>query len=281
MAWWKSLIGWWRSLFGSAAVSAAPDLAPKIEPGYIAPIPPPRFPHLKKALEITGRFEGRGFDQITGNFDGMGMSVGVLQWCYGQGSLQREILQPYMTLYGDIDDHFAFPHPGIEATAYMTNSLAIRYCYDHILMGTRVRPEWVAAWRRFLTHPTTIEIQLKAAEKVAVRAEELCNRWGLKSERAFCFFFDIVTQNGSMKSVQPMAPSRTRCFQYSRRASGENAMLWAPIIETATDEMLVLYQAAWERAVLCRQAYIQDVFARKGTIALGRGHVHGELVTVG
>ncbi len=41
------------------------------------------------ALNITGSFEGgQGFQNLTGNFDGQGISMGLLQWNLGQGSLQ-------------------------------------------------------------------------------------------------------------------------------------------------------------------------------------------------
>lgn len=46
------------------------------------------------ALNITGSFEGgRGFANVTGNFDGQGISLGLLQQCLGQGSLQPLLLE--------------------------------------------------------------------------------------------------------------------------------------------------------------------------------------------
>lgn len=41
------------------------------------------------SLNITGTFEGvAGWQNLTGNFDGQGISMGLLQWNLGQGSLQ-------------------------------------------------------------------------------------------------------------------------------------------------------------------------------------------------
>lgn len=41
------------------------------------------------ALNVTGTFEGvSGWENLTGNFDGQGVSMGLLQWNLGQGSLQ-------------------------------------------------------------------------------------------------------------------------------------------------------------------------------------------------
>ena len=46
---------------------------------------------LTMCLQVSGTFENGGgatYDAVTGNFDGQGISVGILQWCAGQGSLQ-------------------------------------------------------------------------------------------------------------------------------------------------------------------------------------------------
>lgn len=48
------------------------------------------------ALNITGSFEGReGWQNITGNFDGQGMSLGLMQQNLGQGSLQPLLIDMY------------------------------------------------------------------------------------------------------------------------------------------------------------------------------------------
>ena len=43
---------------------------------------------LSQAIKITSFYEGSGFDEVTGNFDGQGLSYGILQWNFGQGTLQ-------------------------------------------------------------------------------------------------------------------------------------------------------------------------------------------------
>lgn len=235
------------------------------------------YPHLARALRITGSFEGKGIDQVTGDFDAQGISVGVLQWNYGQGSLQTEILLPWQKKYGKIDPLAEFPWPGIDATATMGSQSALMYCRRHMLNGTRVKPDWAEAWARFLKHPYTVEMQLKAAEKVGARADKLCRDWGLNSERAFCFFFDVVTQNGSMKTVVRESASLVECLAICdgpRRPS--NRTLWKELLPKATTEQLVLFKAAYDRACLANPTFFQDVFSRKGTIALGRGIVHGK-----
>jgi hypothetical protein len=50
---------------------------------------------LELCLKISGSFENGAPDYhgVTGNFDGQGISVGVLQWNAGQGSLQIAALK--------------------------------------------------------------------------------------------------------------------------------------------------------------------------------------------
>ena len=45
---------------------------------------------ILSALRLTGHFEDSAdpLGAVTGNFDGMGISLGVLQWNLGSGSLQ-------------------------------------------------------------------------------------------------------------------------------------------------------------------------------------------------
>ena len=43
-------------------------------------------------LKVTSKFEGTDFGTVVGNFDGNGVSAGILQWSLGQGTLQSYIL---------------------------------------------------------------------------------------------------------------------------------------------------------------------------------------------
>jgi len=50
---------------------------------------------ITTAIGITGNFENPGdpFQGVTGNFDGQGISLGVLQWNIGQGSLPPLVIE--------------------------------------------------------------------------------------------------------------------------------------------------------------------------------------------
>jgi len=286
--WITSLLKMW---FGDQPPAKAPtDPAPSPQPTPLpGPTPDPDKPvvaypvdpenpyeHLELALRITGNFEGSGFDQVTGDFDGQGISAGILQWNYGQGSLQKKILRPWIDRFGPIDNYVEFPLSTVNSTANMDPKQALAYVRRYMLKGTKVKPDWLSAWKRFMLTDACIELQIEAAHDVAEQAHKVMIDWQLSSARAFCFFFDIVTQNGSMSSVVKTSPNRATCLKLVEKASSLNKNIWKPLIETATEEQLTLFHAAYLRASLSRPAYFQDVFARKGTIALGRGYVHGE-----
>lgn len=244
------------------------------------PSEPPASPSdqdkwLDLALEITGAFEGKGYGQVTGNFDKMGLSVGILQWNYGQGSLQNKILKPYLAQHGSIDKLGIFPKP-IEHSAHMSNSQGVAFAVREMNTSkNKVKAEWAKAWEKFMLLPEVIQLQKKAAGNVQKSALSLCSKWGMITPRAFCFFFDVVTQNGSMKSVSKPTPNDDLIKKYIAEANSQNKKIWAK--KSLTDEQKILFQAAYLRARLSNPTYFQDVFSRKGTIAMGEGYVHGKV----
>ena len=238
------------------------------------------YPHLPMAIMITGSFEGSGYGQVTGDFDGQGMSVGVLQWNFGQGTLQRTILDRYWQRHGSIDALRIFPSPGLDSLRGSSIRASLTYVRNHMLSSKSVKRDWRAAWQKFLLLPEVKQLQLEGCYGVAAQAQKIMNSWHMDGERAFCFFFDIVTQNGTMKDVvKPMANIHT-AKTYASRASKTNKAIWLKYLETAhpTADQLILFCAGYQRAIRSRAAYVQDVFSRKGSIALGKGLVHGKSV---
>ncbi len=235
---------------------------------------------LDQALSITGKFEGRGYDNVSGNFDGQGISAGVLQWCFGQGSLQEKILKPYLVKHGSIDKLNIFPKPIMDSLAKASTSAGLRVAVIEMnnskgvfTRSYHVRPDWMVAWRKFLLLPEVVELQKVACESVANQAIKLCHIWEMISLRAFCWFFDIVTQNGSMKGVTKNRPDSIKLINAINSASPKNKSLWSK--RDLNDEQKILMIASWERSLLARAAYQKDVMDRKGTIAAGIGYVHG------
>lgn len=263
---------------------ASPDPKPPVKPA-----PPPLTPdeRFRKALELTGSFEGKGFDQVTGDFDRQGLSCGILQWCFGQGSLQASILRPYIATFGSIDLLGIFPEK-VDHLAIASVPSALTFARAHMLEGVHVKPHWKAAWEKFLKREDTIQIQMKAASHDRDIANNMMHSLGLDSDRAFMWCFDIVTQNGSMKGIQLQAPDRALAKRElaARDAKGgvadfhKNKVIWAEMLSTVSDEQVALFRTTLRRALVANPDFTADVINRKGSIAMGRGWVHGNLVKV-
>jgi hypothetical protein len=260
---------------------------------------------VEAAFEITGGFEGSNFRTITGDFDGMGISAGVLQWNYGQGSLQTKILQPYINLKGTrLMDSF-FPEP-ISKTATMTAKEAVAFARKVMLDGKKLKAGWGASWQRFLSQEIIKEIQLQAARSIASRAYQDAVSNNLRSKRAFCWFFDVHVQNGSMKGINkpeltitqkvgvlikgvlgnvpvvgevvmpfPVQSEYLANITQDPAVSVKNRKLWTDELQADDEECIILFN--WMLKRVTRNDWAEDVVSRKGTIAHKIGYVHGQL----
>lgn len=262
---------------------------------------------VEAALEITGGFEGSTFRTITGDFDGMGVSVGVLQWNYGQGSLQTKILQPYINLKGTrLLDSF-FPEP-ISKSATMTAKEAVAFARKVMLDGKKLKAGWGAAWQRFLSQELIKEIQMQAARSIAARAYQDAVSNNLRSKRAFCWFFDVHVQNGSMKGINkpeltvsekmgviiknilgnvptvnevvmpfPVRDEYTKNVELDPAVEPKNKELWSSLSYSLFDDEEGIILFNWMLKRVTRNAWASDVISRKGTLAHKIGYVHGQL----
>lgn len=284
----KAFFAWVASLFTPKTPSIGPAPAQPGTPAIpstpvVAPVTPAsnnlaNQPDLwiTKALEITGSYEGNGWGAVSGDGDRQGLSCGILQWNFGQGTLQSQILLPYIEAYGSIDKLGIFPG-AVDLVAQMSPVDALAYVRKNWLKGPGglPQPSWALAWAKFLTTPQCMDIQKKGASNIGDVAMELCKEWGTVSPRAFCFFFDIVTQDGGMKGIKKPVANLNTCKKYILLGEAHNQKLWDTVaIDT---EMNILFQAGYLRANVSN--YFADTFARKGTIALGLGYVHGTVYT--
>lgn len=234
----------------------------------------PTVDRLSKAISITGPFEGRGFDQVTGNFDGVGLSLGFLQWNLGTGSLQNVLLRPFIEHYGSIDELGIFPGP-IDFVAKMNGKDAVHWATTTCLYGKdfkTVKGPWARAFQKWLVLPEMILIQRAGIKGIGNKAEELARTDLLSASlRAFCFAFDVITQNGSMKGVKLQRPDVDQALKHVDNDGGTSRDVWRKAIlsDSRNDEQIALFNTAVARAKLARPEYVQDVIYRKGGIALG------------
>jgi hypothetical protein len=231
--------------------------------------PPPvsqiaSLPIDARCLALTGSFEtGRYppdcFWGVTGDFDGMGISFGALQWNVGQGTLQP-ILQQMYSRHADVVRNIF--HEYFDTMAQLASEVvAEQLAFTRSIQTRGILHE---PWQGMLiTLGRTAEcqgIQTEQASGVFKKALQMCGDYGLVSERALALMFDIATQGGSIGSVvraQIMAD-----FAHLPPNDPGNEVAKMAIV-------------ANRRAASSGPKFVDDVRTRKLTVANGAGTVHG------
>lgn len=255
---------------------------------------------ISAALELTGHFEDSAspWSAVTGNFDGMGVSLGVLQWNLGQGSLQ-----PLVRKSGKPSVDATMPTIGAGFWAAIMPGTDWRSIISHWHAGKVLKPGPLKELRAFTGSAPFIAQQIDASGKVADTAYNLAKGWadrdpmfGEVSRPLFCWFFDVVTQNGGLKGLtitelnrfrastsDPVAlvcdwlasqPAAVAGFRDARK----NAQLWQGSGDPREAALLLL---SYLRCLKSAPAWQVDVLNRKGTIARRTGWVHGEKQNLG
>jgi hypothetical protein len=280
----KYYLGPIDGIFGGgtqAAVRAFQKAKGLVEDGKVGPvtwktlfkekIPTPSIskePLGYKCLALTGSFEtGKGipdcFAGVSGDFDGQGMSLGVLQWNFGQNSLQP--------LLEELIGKHAKVMKGIFGSYYKILIQAIRSDKQEVMTFARsiqhpVKHFIYEPWRGMFKSLGRIkqfqDIQVKYANSLFKSALKLRKAYKLWSERAVALMFDIKVQNGSISKLVKAQIQEE--FEILPKDLGKE--------EQETQKMRIV---ANRRAEAANPRWIEDVRARKLCCANGRGIVHG------
>ncbi len=222
---------------------------------------------IEKCFLLTGAFEGGGYDTLSGNFDGMGISFGFLQWNLGQGTLQSLLLSMYeagpktfqrcctqpVAQFGGAtkdltQDLLAVCRmPKAEGVAWAAARCSGRY--------SALLPHWRAVFKALAAEPGFQRIQRNHANPYVNTAKGCMIQYGFESERALALFFDVSVQQGSV--------------------DGDSRQAYLATLTEDQSEETRLYNMAKCVGQQANPEWIQDVTQRKMTIALGRGTVHG------
>lgn len=248
----------WRRLFGEEAMPSSP-----VMDGDLA----------YRCLTLTGAFEtGTGipecFSGLSGDFDGQGISFGVLQWNFGQGSLQpllRDMMDAHEDLarsifgghYDALAAALALPDDAQGRADLLEFARSIQHPVQH-----RVFEPWRGYAKALGRTPEFQAIEVRHAQAAFDKAVAWCADYGLWSERAVALMFDIVTQNGGIKPV-------------TRAQILNDIRLLPAALDRAERERQILALVANRRAEASNIRWIDDVRRRKLCIAHGAGSVHG------
>lgn len=221
-----------------------------------------------RCLALTGAFEtGVGipecFAGVSGDFDGQGISFGVLQWNFGQGSLQPLLKRMFAdspersrSIFQDRFDLILTKLNGGKSEL-LAFARSIQHPTRHFL-----HEPWRGMFKSLGRSDEFRRIEVDAANSLYKAARQLCADYGLWSERAVALMFDIKVQNGSINSEvkgQIMAD-----FHNLSPTLGEE--------ELEVERMRIV---ANRRANAAKSRWREDVRERKLCIGNGKGTVHG------
>jgi hypothetical protein len=225
-------------------------------------------PLAYRCLALTGSFEtGKGipdcFSGLSGDFDGQGISFGVLQWNFGQKSLQP--------LLREMRDQ----HPDIMKSVFQSQ-------YDVLLRALDFSQSEIMQFARDMQHPVKHfvyepwrgmfvalgrtpefqDIETKYAHETFEKAIRLCRAYELWSERGAALMFDIKVQNGSIASETKKLILAD--FETIAKSLPQDVL-----------EVTKMRIVANRRADAAKSEWAEDVRTRKLCCANGGGIVHG------
>jgi hypothetical protein len=221
-----------------------------------------------RCLALTGSFEtGKGipdcFAGLSGDFDGQGMSLGVLQWNFGQDTLQpllRDMIdedpETMKTIFHANND-ILVEALHADKEELMTFVRSIQHPVKHFLYEP-----WRGMFKSLGRTEKFQNIQVEYAKGLFQLALELCPDYELWSERAAALLFDITVQNGGISNLVK-AQILSDCNTLPGDLSEE---------ELEVRKMRIV---ANRRAEAADPTWIEDVRARKLCCANGGGIVHG------
>jgi hypothetical protein len=225
-------------------------------------------PLAYRCLALTGSFEtGKSipdcFSGLSGDFDGQGISFGVLQWNFGQKSLQpllREIRDRHPEIMKSV---FQDQYDILIKTLNLSQGDIMQFARE---IQHPVKHFVYEPWRRmFVALGRTTEFQdveTRHAHETFEKAVRLCREYKLWSKRAAALMFDIIVQNGGIASVT----RRTILAEFDTITKS----LPPDVLEVAK-----MHIVANRRADAAKAKWAEDVRARKLCCANGSGVVHG------
>lgn len=246
-------------------------------------------------VEITGTFENSAnpYEGVSGDFDGQGVSCGVLQWNIGQNSLQ-----PLVKAVGESVVSSTMPNFGKDfwkaCNTSLNKALDIVRAWQS---GNVLKSGPKGELKKLMGSPQMLQQQNAAIDRVAANAEALADNWAAdrgaskRTVQELAWFFDIITQNGSMKglSFQDVTAFKTvagpgkaddlvcdwlasTTTKYAgMKDCHENAKLWRNAVSDVALDLLVLGYLRSQKSIL---QWRGDVLNRKGTLAVKVGFVH-------
>mgnify|MGYP001565573528 CR=1 FL=1 len=215
------------------------------------------FPTLfERCLALTAAFEGHGYGKAAGNFDGAGITWGIIGFNLKSGSLGKVLS---LIPAADVDTALGALAPVLREVLVRPQADRVRWG-DSLSTGEqkRLQPAWYDALARLGDLPSARTAQRAvAAESYWTPSQTRMSSLApfLTTPRASALFFDAHVQQGGVKESAAQAAQAAW-----KQAGSEPAALLA-----MADTQALSTSARWR----------EDVRSRRRCVATGTGTVHG------
>ena len=218
---------------------------------------------FERCLQVTAAFEGHGFGLAKGNFDGAGITWGVIGFTLSNGEIQAILTAAEQQMPGTL-----LRVMGPLAAQWLANTakpLAQQIAWANAMSQGATKEhlpaDWLQAFARLGDEPAIKRIQMQRAyDRYFVPCAASARTLQLKSELGILLAFDVHVQNGRFKPA---------------------SFAIAAALPASTPEAVRRNKLAQAVAQSARRQYQADVLSRKQTIASGQGVVHGAAYALG
>ncbi|MFT8350657.1 SH3 domain-containing protein [Clostridium saccharoperbutylacetonicum] len=205
---------------------------------------------------ITKQFEVGNLNQIAGNFDGQGLSLGYLQWCIGQDTLQPLLNRMDREYNAEMKSIFGTNYDSIHKMILDTKENQLAWAKAINTFDNKIMEPWYSQFVNLYNNQDFINIEADATAYKVGRAMIICDKYNLKTVRGFTLAFDIAVQNGGVSAEAAKVV--------------DTALAQKPNMNEK-DLLKVIANAVADTAV----TNANDIRLRKMTIVNGNGIVHG------
>jgi peptidoglycan hydrolase-like protein with peptidoglycan-binding domain len=221
------------------------------------PIPP----LAQRCLQLTAAIEGHGYAMVAGNFDGAGLTWGIIGFTLKYGDLRDLILtvqsqypeaitNAFGPLANELLDKMVLDFSKAQAWANSISEGPKRYA---------VRKDWRDGFARLGARQEVRRLQVERAMQTYYEpALVTAGKIGFSTELGVALAFDVHVQNGGVKAA---------ALKHLAREQQEGALKSQRARRLRTAELV---------AQSAKSEWRADVLARKTAIASGAGTVHGE-----
>lgn len=227
-----------------------------VNDSYIQLYTSPSSDVVSVASNITKQFEVGTGAQIAGNFDGQGLSLGYLQWCIGQNTLQPLLNRMDRQYNSEMKSIFGTNYDTIHNMTLDTLANQLKWAQSINDSSNNIAEPWYSQFVSLYQNQDFISIEKDAEVYKVKQAMLICDKYNLKTVRGFALAFDIVNQNGSLS---PAAATVVDAAVKQNPGIAEKSLI--SVIANAVADT--------------SPSNNSDIRARKTAIANGQGTVHG------